>query len=82
MMGGWDRTGNYGCWFGYRYGGMVMGIVFLVVLVVSIYLIVQALRSNNIFGQARETPIDILKKRYARGEITKEEFDRMKNEIQ
>jgi putative membrane protein len=28
-----------------------------------------------------ETPIEILKKRYAKGEITKEEFDQMKNDI-
>ncbi len=80
MMGGWDRTGNYGCSFGY--GGMFMWILFLIVLAVAIYFIVQNVRSKNTSGQATESAIDILKKRYAKGEITKEEFDRMKNELQ
>lgn len=31
---------------------------------------------------AAETPVDILKKRYARGEITKEEFDTIKRDLQ
>jgi putative membrane protein len=48
----------------------------------SIYFIVQSARSKNIFGQTAETPLDIIKKRYAHGEITKEEFDRMKKELE
>ncbi|MGD0021516.1 MAG: SHOCT domain-containing protein [Smithellaceae bacterium] len=82
MMGGWDRTGNYECSFGFGYGGMFMWILFLIVLGVAIYFIVQNVKLKNGTGQTTESPIDILKKRYAKGEITKEEFDRMKKELQ
>jgi putative membrane protein len=82
MMGGWDSAGNYGCSFGFGYGGMFMWILFLILIGVVIYFIFQNTKSKNVKGQSSETPIDILKKRYAKGEITKEEFDRMKNELQ
>lgn len=59
-----------------------MGILFLVLLGVVINLIVQNVRLKNETGQRQESPIDILKKRYAKGEITKEDFDRMKSELQ
>jgi putative membrane protein len=82
MMGGWDGAGNFECAFGYGYGGMFMGILFIILLGVAIYFIVQNIRSRNGIGQAKESPLDILKIRYAKGEVTKEEFDRMKNELQ
>ena len=59
-----------------------MWILFLIAVGVAIYFIVQSAKSKNMFGEARETPLDILKKRYAQGEITKEEFDRMKKELE
>lgn len=59
-----------------------MGILFLIFLGVAIYFIIQKVRSKDEIGQTNESPIDILKKRYAKGEITKEDFDRMKNELQ
>ena len=80
-MGGWDRGENYVCGIGYGFGGMFMGILFLIALGVAIYFIIQTSKKNAT-GQAQETPLDILKKRYAQGEITKEEFDRMKKELE
>ncbi len=52
---------------------------FLVLLVVGIVWLVQA--RGRIDSRESETAIEILKKRYAKGEITKEEFDQMKIDL-
>lgn len=53
--------------------GVVVGIVFAVVWVV---------RQGNNPGKTTETPIDVLKRRYAQGEITKEQFEIMKRTLE
>jgi putative membrane protein len=52
---------------------VIIGIVYFVKWIVS------AGRKHEI--QTEETALDILKKRYARGEISKEDFERMKQDI-
>lgn len=79
-MRGWEN--GYMMNYGFGYGGMFMWLIFLIVLGVAIYFIIQALKSKDVAGQAQDTPLDILKKRYAKGKITKEEFDRMKKELE
>lgn len=73
-MGGWGHMMGY--------GGGFMWIIFLIVIGVLIYFLFQASKSKGVPGSASETPLDILKKRYAKGEITKEEFDKMKADIE
>jgi len=69
------------------YGGWAMMLMWLVV-VVAVLIIVYVLlvrRSGDGLSESSgmgETPLEILKKRYARGEISKEAFDRMKDDIE
>jgi putative membrane protein len=72
---GWGHMMYYG------YGGGFMGLLFIVIIGVLIYLVLQYTKTKGGIGVSGETPLDILKKRYAKGELTKDEFDRMKKEI-
>ena len=60
-------------------------IFWLVALGVIVWLVLN--RSNTYRGQNKtnsmnESPIDILKKRYAKGEINKEQFEQMKKDLE
>jgi len=61
--------------FGYR------GIFSLLILIVLIGVIISLVLKNSKLKQQRETPLDILKKRYAKGEVTKEEFENIKKDL-
>jgi putative membrane protein len=67
---------------GYGYGGIFMWLIVLVLVGVVIYYLLQISRSKGSDGSIIETPLDILKKRYAKGEIDKEEFDRKKKDLE
>jgi len=75
-MGPWGHMGYFG------FGGWIMWILFLIVIGVAAYLIVQATRAKGPEIPSKETPMEILKKRYAKGEITKEQFDKMKKDLE
>lgn len=69
-------------WFGiFHNGGMFMGIFTLVLLGLLIFFGINYFRKGGVSLGGREKPLEILKIRYAKGEITKEEFDKMKREI-
>lgn len=66
------------------WGGMWFGGFFWFVIVILV--IVLVLRNKDtrpyIPPNVLETPLDILKKRYAKGEISKEEFEKMKKDLE
>jgi putative membrane protein len=65
------------------YGGMFMWMIVLAVLVaVVIYWLVRGEKSKTKDRSSGETALDILKKRYAKGEIAKDEFERMKKDLE
>jgi len=66
----------------YGYGGMFMWVLFLILIGLLVYFIIQAAKTKGQAQTQTEGPLDILKKRYARGEITKEDFDRMKKDLE
>jgi len=74
---------GWGPMMGPGYGGMFMWMIFLAILVaVVIYWLVRSDKSKTKDQPQGETPLDILKKRYAKGEITKDEFEAMKRDLE
>ncbi len=69
MMGGW--------WWMW-----ILWIAGFFILVLVIYLLAYGSRNGGPTGPPPETPLDILKRRYARGEITREEYERMKRNLE
>lgn len=83
---GYGHGGMMGPWMmgGYGIVGAVLGVLFLAVVIGGGVWLVQSLAHGSSGGAAlprSETPVDILKRRYAAGEITKEQFDAMKRDV-
>lgn len=94
MMGGWGMMGpgmmapGMGPGGGGRWGGgwgmPFLGGTFWLLIIVGIVLVVSSYARRNEASApagAGEPPLDILKRRLAKGEIAREEYDALKKEL-
>jgi len=76
MWDGWMMH-NYGIW-----GGIMMFVFWIAIIVGVVFLIKWIISQNQTNERKDENPLDILKRRYAKGEITKEEFEEVKRDLE
>ncbi|MBI5566104.1 MAG: SHOCT domain-containing protein [Chloroflexi bacterium] len=82
-----DGNFGFGRMNGFGFGGIFTILFWIVIIGLGVWLISNLVsRTNNqspsSSGTAPESALDILKKRYARGEITKEQYDEMRRDLQ
>ncbi|MCK8603677.1 SHOCT domain-containing protein [Desulfoferrobacter suflitae] len=75
--------GSFFGWF-----GSIFTMVFWILILVGLLRLIQWLGNQGkmsgrqTLASASETPIDILKKRYARGDLAKEQYEAMKRDLE
>jgi putative membrane protein len=86
--GGWGMgpgmMGGYGMGYGMGWFGFIIMVVFWIAVIVGIFALIRWLIVSSrprAEGRGEETPLEILKKRYARGEINREEFEEKKKDL-
>jgi len=72
----WHEMGWGGMWFGWLISILAL---FLIIWIIVRFSVTNQHRQH--FPPPSESPLDILKKRYAKGEIDKEQFERIKKDL-
>jgi len=74
---------GYGPGWGWMIGGWLMMLVFWALVIIGIVALVGYLNGRSVTVPRKETeaPLDILRRRYAAGQISKEQFDEMKRNV-
>ena len=78
---GWGMHPLWGLWGVWGIGMMVMMLVFWGVVIVGIVVAIRWMVSQGGPSRSTDAALDILRQRYARGDITKEEFEAKKRDL-
>ena len=82
--GNWGSPGDFGVW---GWIGLILNLVFWVALIAGLLLVVWAIRRARVpvatgpYASGQPTAKEILQAKYARGEITREQYQLMKQDI-
>jgi putative membrane protein len=84
----WGPWGMHMMWGSWGIGMMLMMFLFWAAIIVGIVLLIRWLVTTGsgghhaAAGRTPESALDILQKRYARGEISKQEFEEIRRDLQ
>ncbi|MCZ7383596.1 MAG: SHOCT domain-containing protein [Candidatus Methanoperedens sp.] len=73
MMDGYGYGMGYGMW--------ILGLIFWILVIIGLVLLIKYLWEGGGAKRGEESALEILKKKYARGEISKEEFEEKKKDL-
>ncbi len=81
MMGNWGANNAFGGASGIV--GFILTLVFWALIIIGIVIFIRWIINQTKWNNTRtgKAPLDILKERYAKGEITKEEFEKIKKDL-
>ena len=77
--GGWNNM--MGGWNGFGLLGWIPMLLFWVLLILGVVGLIRYLGGSGRRSDERRSPLDMLKERYAKGEIDKKEFEQMKKDL-
>lgn len=79
MMYDWNGFGGWGMGFGFVFMLLFWGLVILGITALIRWLMTQSTPGKN---SRDKTPLEIVQERYARGEIDREAYERMKRDLE
>ena len=68
----------------YPFMGFMMGLIWLIILIAIAYFVYKLIKSGKILAQSKpiiKSVEDILAERYAKGELTREQYMQMKEDV-
>jgi putative membrane protein len=81
MMWGWGPGGYGGYGGALMWIGPVSGVLFVVALILAIVFFVRYLVRQDRGSSSGDSALEILKRRYAQGDITKQEYEEKRRDL-